>query len=327
MRGSGALLVLVALVWATPLQARGDASEGSGPRIAVAAFSLDDSLADSGLDLADDLAQRLAARPLERVVSPSELGVIPDARPPASDIREWAARAGVDTLVVGRVDLAENGRVEAWVEACSGHSGAAEGRYRIEPDVGQDLDREVERVAFAILADLDYEEPAQEVLPPVGAAAGAGQGESGEDAEGSLLGGLRSDDPISIESEEIEVVDREGLRHLVFRGGVTVVQGDITLQTDYLEAFYPEGASRPDRMEATGNVRVRQRDRRAHCEHATYLREQQVITCRGQAEVFRDCDRVRGREIHFNLDRESVRVVGAASVMIQAKGECSGGAQ
>jgi lipopolysaccharide transport protein LptA len=303
-------------------------SAGISPRVAVAPFSLDGSLAGSELDLAEALAQRLAARPLERVVSPSELGVAVDARPPASLIRDWAARARVNTVVVGRAGRAENGRVEAWIETRSGHSGAADKRYRIEPRLDQNLDQEVERLASVILADLGYEEPAQDSLPAVGAAAGAEPGEiRDEEDEDSLLGGLRSDDPISIESEEIEVVDREGLRHLVFRGGVKVVQGEITLKTDHLEAFYTEGASRPDRLEAEGNVRVSRRDRRARCEHATYLREEQVIVCRGQAEVYRDCDRVRGREIHFNLDRDSVRVVGAASVVIQAKNQCPAGAR
>jgi len=168
---------------------------------------------------------------------------------------------------------------------------------------------------------------AQDALPPVGTAGAGEPVKDDENEEDTLLGRLRSDEPVSIESDEIEIVDRAGLRHLVFRREVKVVQGDVTLLTDHLEAFYPEGASQPDRLEATGNVRVRQGERSARCESATYLRQEQVIVCRGQAEILRKCDRVRGGEIRFDLERDTVRVVGSASVVLQAKGECSGGVQ
>ena len=51
----------------------------------------------------------------------------------------------------------------------------------------------------------------------------------------------------------------------------------------------------------------------------------QVPLTEDEAEIVRDCDRVRGREIRFNLDRDRVEVLGAASVVIQAKGQCPPG--
>jgi len=321
------VLLLLGLAWAFPPGARAGSSPGTSLRIAVAPFALDESLAESGLDLAGALAERLAARPLERVVLPSELGGVAEARPPAQRIRDWAEHAQVDAVVVGNVGRAGNGQVEAWIETRSGHTGAVEARYRIEPTSELELDEQVEWLAARILSDLGYEERARDALPPVGAAGADEPAKEEENGEDSLLGGIRSDEPVSIESDEIEIVDRAGLRHLVFRRAVKVVQGDVTLLTDHLEAFYPEGASQPDRLEATGNVRVRQADRSAHCESATYLRQEQVIVCRGQAEILRKCDRVRGGEIRFDLERDTVRVMGAASVVLQAKGECSGGVQ
>jgi lipopolysaccharide transport protein LptA len=324
---AGALLLLLGLVWAIPPGAWAGSSLVASPRIAVAPFALDESLAESGLDLAGALAERLAARPLGRVVLPSELGVVAEARPPAQRIRDWAEQAQVDAVVVGSVGRAGDGQVEAWVETRSGHTGAVEERYRIEPTSEWDLDEQVEQLATRILSDLGYEGLAGDALPPVGATGAAEPAKDEEKDEDTLLGRLRSDEPVSIESDEIEIVDRAGLRHLVFRREVKVVQGDVTLLTDHLEAFYPEGASQPDRLEATGNVRVRQGDRSARCESATYLRQEQVVVCRGQAEILRECDRVRGGEIRFDLERDTVRVVGAASVVLQAKGECSGGVQ
>ena len=65
---------------------------------------------------------------------------------------------------------------------------------------------------------------------------------------------------------------REARRGIsIFTHNVQVTQGDIDLQADRLEAFYPEGSSQPERLEAEGNVRVVQADRRARCERATYL--------------------------------------------------------
>ena len=82
-----------------------------------------------------------------------------------------------------------------------------------------------------------------------------------------------------------------------------------------------------ERLIAEGNVAVEQGERHASCQQATYERKLQTIVCRGKAEVVQGCDRVRGREIEFDLERERVRVTGAASVLIRpedADGECKG---
>ena len=99
-----------------------------------------------------------------------------------------------------------------------------------------------------------------------------------------------------------------------------MLQGDVTLNADRLEAIYPEGASQPDRLVATGHVRIVQGARRARCEEATYERADGIIMCRGRAELTEGCDRVRGHLIELDLERERVRVTGAASVVIQSEG-------
>ena len=113
------------------------------------------------------------------------------------------------------------------------------------------------------------------------------------------------------------MLPHDGGRRLVFSNNVAVVQGDIVLNADRLEAVYPQGASQPDLLLATGHVRIAQGDRRARCERATYERVAETIVCRGNAEVIQGCDRVRGEEIAFDLVQERVRVTGAASVVIQ----------
>ena len=52
------------------------------------------------------------------------------------------------------------------------------------------------------------------------------------------------------------------------------------------------------------------------------------VLCRGRAELTQGCETVRGSEIQFDLVEERVRVIGAASVVLQAGGDgadCEGG--
>ena len=164
---------------------------------------------------------------------------------------------------------------------------------------------------------------ARPTVPPAVAAAapefrgGAEASSSDEGSELSLLGGTRRDDPISINSEELEVLQLEGGRRLVFSRNVEVLHGEVTLNADRLEALYPQGASQPAELLASGHVRGSEGDRRARCDEAVYHRSTHTIVCRGEAEVLQGCDRMTGAEIEFDLDRDRVRVMGAASVEIR----------
>ncbi len=164
---------------------------------------------------------------------------------------------------------------------------------------------------------------ARPTVPPAVAAAapefrgGAEASSSDDGSELTLLGGTRRDDPISINSEELEVLQLEGGRRLVFSRNVEVLQGEVTLNADRLEALYPPGASQPAELLASGHVRVSQGDRRARCDEAVYHRSTHTIVCRGEAEVLQGCDRMRGAEIEFDLDTDRVRVMGAAFVEIR----------
>jgi len=309
----------------------------SGPRrgIAVAPFSGGAGEPPDGRPLASQLASALHARSGLRVVAPGELRR--DERggdePQAGDIRRWADWNAVDSVVVGRRDA----RGVA-VELRSGHSGAALAEYRLAPASHDGMPRAVSELAHLILADLgEVPAGAEDPLPPVGAAADAPDAnarpagsaapespERSEEASLALLPGRQRDDPISINSEELEVLPEAGGRRLVFSRNVEVLQGNVTLNADRLEAVYPQGASQPETLHATGHVRVRQHDRRARCDEATYERAADTIVCRGRAEVSQGCDRVRGQQIEFDLTQERVRVSGAASVVIQSEDEEAG---
>ncbi|MBW2273611.1 MAG: LptA/OstA family protein [Deltaproteobacteria bacterium] len=287
------------------------------------------------LGIAERLARRLEARRLERVVVLSELGIEPLERPEARDVRVWAARAEVDSVVVGWVsEVAAEGAasrdLEISVEVRSGHSGAPLSRHHASVAAAIDealidealIDEKVESLAADILQALGYDAAAAATAdvaaaPPPGA-----------ESQGGILEKLGKDEPLSITSDELEVTSRGKARHLVFTHNVQVTQGDIDLQADRLEAFYPEGSSQPERLEAEGNVRVVQADRRARCERATYLQADSVVLCEGQAVLIQGCDEVRGEAIRFDVDQEKVHVIGGASVLLQPEDQdCVGETQ
>jgi lipopolysaccharide export system protein LptA len=323
-------------------------SSADGPSgIAVVPFAWSDARAGAEEaevpDIASLLAGELARSSNVRVVGPSALRShrIASARPEASDFRRWAERNQVDRVVAGRASRRAGGALDVAVELRSGHSGATEVDYQLEAASERQLPGVVEKLAARILADLGAAEGVGQgeqaagseagAMPPVGAAgrpsadAASSAGTADANQDTPFLPGVNRDDPISIKSDELEVLPHEGGRRLIFSRNVTVAQGDIRLRADRLEAIYPQGRSQPERLTATGHVTVRQGERRARCQKATYLRTSQMIYCQGKAEVVEGCDRVRGDEIEFDLQRDRVRVNGAASVVIQpegAEGKC-----
>jgi lipopolysaccharide transport protein LptA len=315
-------------------------------RLGVAPFYLDGVEASGSDRLATQLADQLASREVERVVPPSEFAAAPTAHPTARVVRTWAERAGVEVVVLGHVTAGRAaGSLDLAVELRSGHSGASLSAYRVELVPGPSSEASLHDLASSILASLGQPGDA---LPRVAAAAASDAkrdseaGSSSEpdlefDAESDLessaksnsalsVSGLRSDDPIAINSQELEVITNdEGGRTVIFDHDVRVVQGDVRLWADHLDATYAKGQSQPDRLRAKGQVRVEQGDKRATCDEAVYLREEKTVVCTGRASLQQECDIVRGEEIRFDLDREGVRVIGAASV--QLKPECESAVQ
>ena len=164
-----------------------------------------------------------------------------------------------------------------------------------------------DELAGAILAGLGYTPESTDVSAPPPAA-------STRSKSRRLLAG---DEPITIQSDELEVIQQDDSRHIIFDRNVLVTQGDVTLRSEKLDAYYSAGASQPDRLVATGRVRVSQGDRKGRCERAVYRRADQTLVCSGRAEVVQGCERLRGSKIEFDLARDRVRVTGAASVLIQ----------
>jgi lipopolysaccharide export system protein LptA len=333
-------LALAAALWSSGSgAASAEGTQATGIRVAVVPFEQRGLGESDRVDVAAVVAARLADRALERVVAPSQLKADPVARPEAGQVRDWARAAGVDSVVVGKVVPAEeDGQGFAVAaELRSGHSGATIARYRAEAPTAAAIGAAAESLSESILEGLGYQEPDAE-LPTVAArgpsdppgAEGGADGEAESEEQGVDLDRFRSKGPIAIESDELELIEKENQRYVVFTHNVRVMQADVLLLTDQLEAFYPEGSSQPERFVASGRVRVQQGERRARCDRAVYLREDETVICSGRAELFQGCDHVRGQEIRFDLAGERVRVMGAPSVVIypddpEADRRCLGG--
>lgn len=273
------------------------------------------------------LADRLAALGVERVVGPARLQAPPSAEPTDDEVKGLAARSRLSGVVVGRTTKSGTAlAIEARLR--SGKEGKALATYLADVARPEDLVPAVER-----LADQIVRQGAPLIAPAAPKGDAAAPGPKGSLTPGSALpidmGGVKKDAPLDIKSDELEAFQNEKSKRFLFTGNVRVSQDVMSLEADRLEAFYPPDGNEPDRLVATGHVVVSQRDQEARCDVATYLKAEQRIFCRGNAEMRQGDDRVRGKEIEIRLDTDQLIVRGGAEVHIQPKEKpaASGGRQ
>jgi len=280
----------------------------------VAAF---EKLAPEGQtvpEVAGRLAQRLATRGIERVVGPEQLGVraAPEASP--EQVVAWSREAEVAALVVGRTTRLGR-RLSVDCRVLDGTRGEMIGPpLVIEIRAPEEMGKAIDGLADRVLERLSAGRSPAGGSPPAAPAPGA------VSAAAPLLDGKT---PISIRSDQLEAVEHEEGRHLVFTGNVVARQGAMDVQSDRLEVFYPESGSSPDRLEARGHVVLSQEGRTAHCQKALFFRADRRVVCQGApAELENRCDRVRGQEITFFLDTDVLHVAGDADVHIRESAGC-----
>ena len=314
----------VCLAFAQPACAAAPpAAERATVVIGVAAFE-----AVGGVDAADfevgaQLAERIAARGVQTVVAPAQLGGGAFAEPTPEQVQAWAASAGVATLAVGRATrIGERQNIDVRLRA--GDSGGLVGSYFAEAATPEAL-----AAALDALAGQIVDGTVEWLTGDVSAAAGAGDAAAGARRGAALrskhdpfgITTFDNDRPIQIRSEELEASQNQGARRLVFSENVRVDQGDLSLTSERLEAFYPAKASQPERLVASGRVHVVQGTRQARCDEAIYLRSQERLVCEGNAELIDGDDRVAGERIEFDLAAEKVYVKGGATVLFNPEAQ------
>jgi lipopolysaccharide export system protein LptA len=268
-------------------------------------------------DVASRLADRLAEKAALRVVGPDSLDTPALAEPPARDVREWAAAAGVSELVVGRTTrLGRKLSVDARLR--SGASGEVIGTYVMEISRGDELGPAVDGLADQILDALGTPRRTDVALAPAAAATAPAQEEPPAEKGGLLDGGLSGGGgPIDISAGETEFLLENG--RTIFRNDVRVVQGDVTLTTDRLEVDFDEASREPRQLVAMGDVRIVQGDRTVTCERAIYEAAEQRVFCRGDANAVIGKNTVRGEEIEFRVDQNRVFVRGTTSAPAEVR--------
>jgi lipopolysaccharide transport protein LptA len=261
-------------------------------------------------DVATLLANRLATKGVDRIVGPAELGTSASGEPDASVVLEWAQSRDLSAVVVGKATrMGRSLSIDVQVRSAS--DGEVAATFVEEVARPADLGGAVERLADQVLQGL-------EAVP--GASENVAAPEATQE-RASRAAPFQGDAPIKISAAQLEAFEEEGRKRLVFTDDVRASQGNFELRARKLEAFYPAQSSQPEKLVATGNVRLSQDNRLARCDEATYFRDGQRVVCVGRNAILtQDQDQLQGREITFHLDSEILFVRGGASVEIQSDG-------
>jgi lipopolysaccharide transport protein LptA len=301
-------LGLLALA-AGPAAAAGEGDERVA--LGVAPFEIDSPPGAAVPDVARLLAERLGTRDDARIVGPGELGAEADAEADSSAVQAWASGSQLDAVVLGRTTRTGS-RISVDVRLREGGSGALAESFVQEIESPGELEGAVALLASRVMDGTVALRAAPASAPARAASADGGEGPFALDR-------WKSDEPLAIESEQLDVTDKDGRRHLLFEGKVRAVQGDLTLEAARLEAVYPEGGGDPDRLVAGGGVRLAQGDQHARCDSAVYDRVRKHLTCSGNASFQEGDSTLAGQVIEIDLAAETVKVKGGASVVIEGE--------
>ena len=147
-------------------------------------------------------------------------------------------------------------------------------------------------------------------------------------AQDSLSGtpadlGLRIDKnkPLNVNADEFEAQRGEDDRDVFeFRRNVTATQEDLNLTCDWLQVRYATEGRQTERIEARGNVRLKQGANSVSCEEFVYDEPTCLAICKGNAtpaSVVRNGDTIDGRQIDLDLCSGNVKVRGNVRIMLR----------
>ncbi len=108
--------------------------------------------------------------------------------------------------------------------------------------------------------------------------------------------------PIDITSDIVEASQRQNI--VTFKGNVVAKQEDITLYANMIVVYYNPDTKKLKEIQAIGNVKIVQLDRRATSNKAIFQQEENKVTLDGDA-VLREGDNViRGERVIYYVDEE-----------------------
>ena len=107
--------------------------------------------------------------------------------------------------------------------------------------------------------------------------------------------------PVNWEAARIELQDREN--RVVFSGGVTVNQADLTIRSDRMLVNYTDTQELEiQRITATGGVTITRGNERASGDNAIYDFNRRIITMAGNVRLRRGNDTLNGGRLVIDLE-------------------------
>lgn len=139
-----------------------------------------------------------------------------------------------------------------------------------------------------------------------------------------------SEDPIHIEADRLEVRDEE--KHAVYRGNVSVRQGDTLLKTAELHVYYSGGGQTSgapsaslQRILANGRVIVQSQNRIATGDEAVFEMADETIVMTGNVVLTEDENIVRGDRLVVDLKTGEAQMQGRRVQTILVPGRMQDG--
>lgn len=134
----------------------------------------------------------------------------------------------------------------------------------------------------------------------------------GDRASAQILKGHDSNAPVNFSADRIEVQDRAD--RVVVAGNVHVTQGEMILDSDRMTvAYHNSSGISIDRIDASGNVRIRRGDERARGDVAIYDLNSRIITMLGNVELNQGSNRLTGGRLVMDLKSGRSTVDGKAA--------------
>ena len=139
-----------------------------------------------------------------------------------------------------------------------------------------------------------------------------------EAGQKSVAGGfeLNKKDPIYITSDWMEVDQKKNT--ITYKGGVVMVQAEMTMRSEALTAHYDPEMKRIDRIIAEGKVNATQGDRIATGNKAVFDDKAKTVTLTGNPIMRQGNNQVSGTRVVYFIEQDRAVAEGDGKVRVQA---------
>ena len=124
----------------------------------------------------------------------------------------------------------------------------------------------------------------------------------------------KDNEPIRVSSDLMESESGTGL--VIFKGNVVVTRGELTIKSDELRIVNYQSSGAMEKMIATGNVRLQDKNRAAYAEKAIYYNKEEKVELLGNPRVEDGDNIITGEVMVLFLKDEKSIVKGSKDVRV-----------